>query len=84
MGPLAGQMRPPEPCRTGTLFGLYLVLAGAERFFVEFVRRNDDVLLGLTQPQVLSILMIAGGAIWLWVRRPSASAAPVGAARQRA
>ena len=35
--------------RAGTLFGLWLVLAGAERFLVEFVRRNDDVFLGLTQ-----------------------------------
>ena len=27
----------------GVLFALYLVLAGAERFLVEFIRRNDDV-----------------------------------------
>ena len=57
--------------RPGTLFALYLVLAGLERFLVEFVRRNDEVLLSLTQPQLLSILMIAAGAIWLWVRRPA-------------
>ena len=44
--------------RPGTLFALYLILAGAERFLVEFVRRNDDVLLGLTQPQLFSIVMI--------------------------
>jgi phosphatidylglycerol---prolipoprotein diacylglyceryl transferase len=61
----------------GTLFALYLILAGAERFLVEFVRRNDDVLLGLTQPQLLSLLMIAGGGIWLLVRRPVAAPAPV-------
>ena len=30
--------------RPGMLFALYLVLAGLERFLVEFVRRNDDVL----------------------------------------
>ena len=52
--------------RPGTLFALYLILAGAERFLVEFVRRNDDVVLGLTQPQLLSLVMMAGGAIWLW------------------
>ena len=34
--------------RPGVLFALYLVLAGLERFLVEFVRRNDDVLAGLT------------------------------------
>jgi phosphatidylglycerol:prolipoprotein diacylglycerol transferase len=52
--------------RAGTLFGLYLILAGAERFLVEFVRRNDEVLAGLTQPQLLSIVMMAGGAFWIW------------------
>jgi len=62
--------------RPGTLFALYLILAGAERFLVEFIRRNDAILLGLTQPQVLSLAMIAGGAIWLWVRRPVAAPAP--------
>ena len=62
--------------RPGTLFMVYLILAGVERFLVEFIRRNDDVLLGLTQPQLLSLLMIAGGGIWLLVRRPSAAPAP--------
>jgi phosphatidylglycerol---prolipoprotein diacylglyceryl transferase len=62
--------------RPGTLFALYLILAGTERFLVEFIRRNDDVLLGLTQPQLLSLVMIAGGAIWLSVRRPVAAPAP--------
>jgi phosphatidylglycerol---prolipoprotein diacylglyceryl transferase len=71
--------------RPGTLFALYLVLAGAERFLVEFIRRNDDVLIGLTQPQLLSLAMIAGGAAWIWLRRGAESpAAPARAARQRA
>ena len=34
--------------RPGGLFALYLVLAGAERFLVEFLRRNDRVVAGLT------------------------------------
>jgi len=63
--------------RPGTLFALYLILAGFERFLVEFVRRNDDVILGLTQPQLLSLLMIAGGAIFLLVRRPAPAPAPL-------
>jgi phosphatidylglycerol:prolipoprotein diacylglycerol transferase len=51
--------------RAGILFALYLVLSGAERFLVEFVRRNDEVLLGLTWPQLQSLgFMIAGG-VWL-------------------
>src|SRR3954468_210076 len=45
----------------GRLFALYLVLAGIERLLIEFIRRNDDVLLGLTLPQLLSIGMVAFG-----------------------
>ena len=58
--------------RPGTLFGLYLMLAGGERFLVEFVRRNDEVLAGLTQPQLLSIVMMAGGAFWIRRVNPGA------------
>jgi phosphatidylglycerol:prolipoprotein diacylglycerol transferase len=71
--------------RPGTLFAIYLVLAGSERFLVEFVRRNEGVLLGLTQPQLLSVVMIGAGSVWLWLlRRGAPSAAPARAARQRA
>jgi phosphatidylglycerol:prolipoprotein diacylglycerol transferase len=45
----------------GRLFALYLVLAGTERFLVEFIRRNEAVVLGLTLPQVVSLLMVAFG-----------------------
>jgi phosphatidylglycerol---prolipoprotein diacylglyceryl transferase len=45
----------------GRLFALYLVLAGLERFLVEFIRRNDAVAFGLTLPQLLSAGMIVGG-----------------------
>ena len=45
----------------GRLFALYLVLAGVERFLVEFVRRNESVLAGLTLAQLFSLAMIAGG-----------------------
>jgi phosphatidylglycerol:prolipoprotein diacylglycerol transferase len=55
--------------RTGILFALYLVYAGAERFLVEFIRRNDDALLGLTQPQLESLVMIAAGGVWIYVVR---------------
>ncbi len=48
----------------GVLFGLYLILAGVERFLVELIRRNDSVVAGLTQPQLFSLVMLAlGGAI---------------------
>jgi phosphatidylglycerol:prolipoprotein diacylglycerol transferase len=63
----------------GLLFALYLVLAGAERFLVEFIRRNDDVALGLTQAQLLSVAMMLAGGAWLAVkaRRGELRAAPV-------
>ena len=50
------------------LFALYLVLVGTERFLVEFIRRNDEVALGLTQPQLISIAMILVGATWIAIR----------------
>jgi phosphatidylglycerol:prolipoprotein diacylglycerol transferase len=66
--------------RTGTLFGLYLILAGAERFLVEFVRRNEEVWLGLTQPQLFSIVMMVGGVVWIaLVNRRAESRAPAAA-----
>ncbi len=49
----------------GLLFALYLVLAGAERFLIEFIRRNDDLALGLTLAQLLSVAMMLIGGIWL-------------------
>jgi phosphatidylglycerol:prolipoprotein diacylglycerol transferase len=49
----------------GLLFALYLLLAGTERFLVEFVRRNEDVAIGLTQAQLISLVMMIAGAVWL-------------------
>ena len=51
--------------RPGVMFGAYLVLAGSERFLVEFLRRNDDVALGLTAAQLESLAMMAAGAVWI-------------------
>lgn len=51
--------------KAGLLFALYLIGAGLARFLVEFVRRNDDVALGLTQAQLLSVAMMLAGGIWL-------------------
>ena len=55
--------------RTGVLFALYLLYAGAERFLVEFLRRNEDAALGLTTAQLESLAMIAAGAVWIVVVR---------------
>ncbi|HSR94080.1 MAG TPA: prolipoprotein diacylglyceryl transferase family protein [Solirubrobacterales bacterium] len=55
--------------RTGVLFAIYLVYAGAERFLVEFIRRNTDVALGLTSAQLESLAMMVAGVAWLYVAR---------------
>jgi phosphatidylglycerol:prolipoprotein diacylglycerol transferase len=52
----------------GILFAVYLVLSGLERLLVEFIRRNEVVAAGLTQAQLLSLVLIAAGALWLVVR----------------
>jgi phosphatidylglycerol:prolipoprotein diacylglycerol transferase len=49
----------------GLLFALYLLLAGTERFLVEFIRRNSDTALGLTQAQLVSLAMMIVGGVWL-------------------
>jgi phosphatidylglycerol:prolipoprotein diacylglycerol transferase len=62
--------------RPGILFAVYLVLAGVERLLVEFIRRNDELALGLTLPQLISVGMIVAGGVWLLRARGNASAAP--------
>jgi phosphatidylglycerol---prolipoprotein diacylglyceryl transferase len=55
--------------RPGVLFALYLVFAGSERFLIEFLRRNEDVALGLTAAQLESLVLLVVGAVWLAVAR---------------
>ncbi len=55
--------------RPGALFALYLVWAGVERFLVEFIRRNVEVVAGLTVPQLESLGIVVAGAAWLLVLR---------------
>jgi phosphatidylglycerol---prolipoprotein diacylglyceryl transferase len=55
--------------RAGVLFAIYLVYAGAERFLVEFIRRNHHVVLGLTAAQLESLAMMMAGAIGLYAVR---------------
>ncbi len=45
------------------VFGAYLGLSGLSRFLVEFLRINDSVVLGLTQPQLWALLSIAVGIV---------------------
>jgi phosphatidylglycerol:prolipoprotein diacylglycerol transferase len=61
--------------RPGTLMAIYLFGSGLERFLVEFLRRNQDAALGLTQPQLVAIAMMLAGGAWL-VFRDGALRAP--------
>jgi len=53
----------------GMVFAIYLVGVGFERLLVEFIRRNDDVALGLTLAQLVSVALVAAGGAWLLQRR---------------
>jgi len=60
----------------GRIFFLYMILNGLPRFLVEFVRLNPRGPLGLSQAQVIGILLIIGGiAGWIWTGRRKAAAA---------
>ena len=44
---------------------IYLVGAGLERFLIEFLRRNEDWALGLTQAQWVAVGSMVAGGVWL-------------------
>ena len=63
----------------GWRFGLYSVLAGAERFLVEIVRAKDDRLFGpFSLAQVTSTLLVVAG-VWLLVRLRQPDPVPLAA-----
>ncbi len=51
--------------RPGVVFALYLLFSGLERFLIEFIRRNNEVALGLTAPQLESLALMIAGLVWL-------------------
>ncbi|MGQ0539358.1 MAG: prolipoprotein diacylglyceryl transferase [Gemmatimonadaceae bacterium] len=54
----------------GWLFGVYCILAGAERFFIEFLRAKDDRFFGaLTAAQVISLAILLAGVLIVQRRR---------------
>lgn len=56
--------------RPGVICCLYMIFSGLERFLVEFIRRNHEVFIGLTAPQIESFVLMVAGAIWLaWMHR---------------
>jgi phosphatidylglycerol:prolipoprotein diacylglycerol transferase len=65
----------------GWLFGMYLVLAGAERFFIEFFRAKDDrFAMGMTLAQVIAILLAMVGVFIMMARRRTSAITPHAAA----
>ena len=54
----------------GQIFSLYLILSGAARFLVEFLRLNPRLLFGLSEAQLIAVVVMIGGGIGLiWLRR---------------
>jgi phosphatidylglycerol:prolipoprotein diacylglycerol transferase len=51
----------------GKLFMLYLMLAGLERFAIEFLRINPRIVFGLSEAQLIALLLMIIGAVG-WFR----------------
>ncbi len=61
----------------GWLFGVYMVLAGIERFAIEFLRAKDDRFFGVfTTAQLIAIAFVVGGVIWMNARKTVRAGAP--------
>jgi phosphatidylglycerol---prolipoprotein diacylglyceryl transferase len=65
--------------RAGWLFGMYCLLAGVERFIVEFFRAKGDMVGPLTSAQLIAIIITVVGVVLLTTRR--APAPPLAVAR---
>jgi phosphatidylglycerol:prolipoprotein diacylglycerol transferase len=50
----------------GKLFMIYLVLAGIERFAIEFLRPNPRIVLGLSEAQIIAFILMAIGLSGWW------------------
>ena len=78
----------PRFKREGPLMFAYAILAGIERFLVEFIRTNEPIALGLTQQQWISIALIVVGIAGTWWfesrgrLRPAVSAPALGEAAE--
>jgi phosphatidylglycerol:prolipoprotein diacylglycerol transferase len=71
--------------REGWLFGMYCVLAGMERFVVEFFRAKDDRFIGpLTTAQAIALTIALFGIAWMFARRGPEVGTPPSPAPARA
>lgn len=62
--------RRARPLALANQFGWFLVLHSICRFFIEFIRLNSHLILGLSQAQIISLALIAWG-IYLVLRPPA-------------
>lgn len=61
----------------GWLFGVYCIVAGTERFIIEFFRAKDDRFFGpLTAAQVIGLAIVAIGIVLLAARRQTGPGRP--------
>jgi phosphatidylglycerol---prolipoprotein diacylglyceryl transferase len=68
--------KPRDRVRPGVIFALYLLFSGLERLLVEFIRRNKEVLAGLTGLQVESVALMVLGVALLFALVPRARLPP--------
>lgn len=63
-----------QPRPDGWIFYLYLIFSGTERFLIEFIRINPKWLFGLSQSQIISVVLAligVGGLIYLRDKAPA-------------
>jgi len=54
------------------MFGIYIILAGVERFFIELIRVNTKYKVGgleFTQAELISVILVIGGIILMAVAK---------------
>ncbi len=56
----------------GVMFGIYMILAGVERFFIELIRVNTKYRVGgleFTQAELISVCMVLGGMLLIIIAK---------------
>lgn len=56
---------------SGELFGIYLIFSSMERFFIEFIRINPPLIFGLSEAQLISIVIFIAGVAMLKKLKPN-------------
>ena len=47
----------------GLLFSIYLILNGIERFLIEKIRVNEELIFSLTQGQLIAVFLFLSGSL---------------------